>query len=186
VRVGLTLVVILWLVVTVPDWLASCEAGTVTTGDTLIVRLCDPQAELELVRAVLPVAAREAEEEPQNVAAELPDLVSVVVTVPDWLANCEAGTVTAGDTLIVRLCDPQAELELVRAALAVAARVTEPEPDRVTVTEAVGHQDLNIEVVGVIDSVPLAVPATVITVRVTDIVTVPEGAVERVCVTETV
>ena len=78
----------------------------------------------------------------------------------------------------MRLRVPQGEAVVERAAVAVPGSVTETDPVRVTVTEAVGHPELCRDVVGVIDSVGVAVLATVITVRVTDIVTVAEEAVE--------
>ena len=130
--------------------------------------------------------ARDDEEVPHTLAAELPERVRLVVTVPDWVGACEAGTVVRGDTLIVRLLDPQEEAVMLLAAEAEPMRVTDTEPVRVTVTEEVGHKELSREVVGVIDRVGVIVLRTVITVRVTDIVTVTEGATENVCVIETV
>ena len=65
-----------------------------------------------------------------------------------------------------------------RAAVVVPGSVTDTDPVRVSVTEAVGHPELCRDVVGVIDRVGVAVLTTVITVRVTEIVTVAEEAVE--------
>jgi hypothetical protein len=164
--------------VTVTDWVASCDAGTVITGDTLIVRLCVPQGEAVVERAAVALPASDAEEEPQKLPTELPERVILVVTVPDWLGTLEGGTVTTGDTLVVRLRVPQGEAVAERAAVVVPGSVTDTDPVRVTVTEAVGHPELCRDVVGVIDRVGVAVLATVITVRVTEIVTVEEEAVE--------
>ena len=58
-----------------------------TTGDTLIVKLCVPQGEAVVERAAVVLPASDAEEEPQKLTAELPDRVILVVTVPDWVAS---------------------------------------------------------------------------------------------------